>query len=171
MSQLNEHESVCGARTEACEKCGNYVTKRDFVRHISADCNFPKRPCSPEPFKMDVANLYNTLADEQLMENFCNDFIRSEAQTVAGSDFLLQDILSPLDQPNNTRGRTWSGRGTVPVVDNIHKILDIKVAAREKNVRHIPTVEASAYFGKHIQDDIKNLLSGESLSYLVRYCC
>ncbi|XP_014673700.1 PREDICTED: TRAF-type zinc finger domain-containing protein 1-like isoform X2 [Priapulus caudatus] len=151
MDDLDEHESDCGARTDACEKCGQYVMKKDFIKHVRANCNYPKTAATRRSLDAVDGNLFNVLHDEQLMENYYNECVMGKAA-------LLSADTAEADQPNNTRRRTWSGRGSVPVVDNIHSDAEPSAAAKEKNINRIPTVEASAYFGKHIEDDVRNIL-------------
>ena len=43
-SQFDEHESLCGSRTEKCDICHRRVQLRDFQRHKTSNCSyFPKQ--------------------------------------------------------------------------------------------------------------------------------
>ena len=101
VSQLEEHESACGSRTEQCEKCSNFILIRVMKDHMKLHADGFANPFSTQNPKIESKNS-NRMSEDKLAKG-CKNF--SSQQLDPGPNIIHQESAD-------------SGLSSVPITNN-----------------------------------------------------
>lgn len=106
-SELAEHETYCGSRTERCMTCGRYVMLQDTDVHRQTNCEYPAVEQKENELSADAAAGFDWMGDDDFRGLFAHsmlhpdlpEHVRSMLENHHRGHTRLEDIFRQMEFP------------------------------------------------------------------------
>lgn len=161
---LQEHQDVCGSRTELCPNCSQYVMLKDQGRHDDSNCTYPapratnnQRTSGEEFFMALDQGRMRPHADE-----WQDTWVSNPFRNVTGADLSQRSMNRSKRAPTNAERSQVNarGRGRARGVSQISRLSSSGALRQLTRVLHANSVPPAPVGNTELRHDFSEALDG-----------
>ena len=161
---LQEHQDVCGSRTELCPNCSQYVMLKDQGRHDDSNCAYPA-PRATNNQRTSGEEFFMAL-DQGRMRPHANEWqdswVSNPFRNATGADLSQRSMNRSKRAPTNAERSQVNarGRGRARGVSQISRLSSSGALRQLTRVLHANSVPPVPVGNTELRHDVSEALDG-----------